>query len=92
MVREDPNNIIVACKDCSEKMYPNKGNFDIKVGNYVKIHFEEEHAGEFMWVKVKKVNGDMFEGILNNVPVLVEGISYGDKVTFAKDDVYDSIG
>lgn len=91
MVEEDPSNIIVTCTDCAEKMYPNKGNFDIKVGDSVKIHFEEEHAGEFMWVKVEKINGDIFEGILNNDPVLMNNVCYGDRVMFTKEEVCDRI-
>lgn len=91
MAREDPSNIFLTRKDCSEKMYPNKGNFDIKVGDYAKIHFEREDTGEYMWVEVKKVNGDAFEGILGNDPVLIEGVKYGDTVTFTKDEVCDRL-
>lgn len=91
MVKEDQSNIFVTCADCSEKLYPNKGNFDIKVGDSVKIPFVGEDAREFMWVNVKKVAGDMFEGILDNDPVFITGIACGDKVTFAKEDVCERI-
>ncbi len=87
MAREDQSNIIVTCRDCANNMYPNKGKFDVKVGDSVKIVFKGENGTESMWVIVKKVNGDVFEGILNNDPVLINGISCGDKVIFSKDEV-----
>ena len=91
MAREDPSNILLVCKDCSEKMYPNKGNFDIKIGDFVKIHFEREDAGEYMWVEVKKLNGKTFEGTLENDPFLIEDIKHGDIVTFTKDEVCERL-
>lgn len=91
MVRENSDNMIVTCKNCSEQMYPNKGNFDIKIGDYIKIRFEEEDKGEYMWVKVKNIDGDKYEGDLDNDPVLIRNISYGDRVKFTKDDVCDRI-
>ena len=91
MVSEDPGNIIITCKDCADRMYINKGNFDIKVGDFVKLRFDEGYGEEYMWVIVKKQNGDLFEGILDNDPVIMTNMKCGDKVIFDKNEVVDRI-
>lgn len=89
MVEEDQSNILMVCRECSKSMYSNKGRFDVKIGNFAKIKFSDENGNEYMWVRVEKANGDKFEGVLDNDPVLVKYVSCGDNVQFRKEDVLD---
>jgi uncharacterized protein YegJ (DUF2314 family) len=84
----ESQNIRVAHRECIEKI---KGTFDIEVGDYAKIRFEDDGQGEYMWVKVTNVTGDKLEGTLNNDPVRVKNIKCGDLVLFDKGDVCDKI-
>lgn len=90
---EDPNNILYVCKDCIEKMYPNKGLLKVGVGEFAKIKFTDENGSEYMWVKVTVVDKEKgeYEGILDNDPVIVECVKYGDNVSFKKDDIFDAM-
>ena len=89
MVTEDLSNIILICKDCHDQMYPDKGKLDVGIGNYVKIGFKGKYSNEYMWAKVTWGNGNEFEGILDNDPVIIEKLKCGDNVKFSKDDVCD---
>ena len=96
MVEEDPENIIMTCSDCIEKMYPNKGNFDPNVGDYVKMKFYGDKGNEYMWVKVAHIDlvetlddDYKFEGTLDNDPVLVKDIKCGDRIRFRKEDILE---
>ncbi len=86
---ENEANIVLTCKECSDEMYPNKGKFDVKVGEFAKIRFEAENSltSESMWIKVTKVNGDELEGVLDNDPIFIKSVKCGDIVTFKKEDV-----
>lgn len=92
MVMEDPKNIRLVCSDCSEKMYPKKGTFEIDVGNWVKLKFTDDmDRNEYMWVMVTKADkeNNTYEGELDNDPVLVDCIECGDEVEFQKEEVLD---
>lgn len=55
----------------------------LQVGEHVKLCFQEEgKTSERMWVKLTKIDGDKFEGKLDNDPFNLESIECGDKVSF----------
>lgn len=89
---EDPQNVVMICKDCAEKMFPDKGTFDVKVGEFVKLKFTDKFGTEYMWVKAIKVDkeNNKYEGLLDNDPVLVRCVTYGDKVEFHKENVLET--
>lgn len=86
---EKQGNIIAVCRECSEKMYPNKGTFDVNVGNIAKLKFTDENGTEYMWVEVLKVDkeNNKYEGRLDNDPALVQCVKYSDNVSFGKEDI-----
>lgn len=91
---ESIKNIAIVCGECMDKMFPNKGQFDIKVGQSVKLKFTNisaEIGDEYMWVEVTRVDkkNDKYEGILDNDPIIIKDIKYGDGVIFKKEDVFD---
>ncbi len=85
---ENPGNVGVVCRDCMEK---NKGTFEIEIGDYSKIRFGDSGPGEYMWVKVMYIDGNKIEGILDNDPIIVQNVKYGDKIIFDKGDICDRI-
>lgn len=90
MGNEDPKNVRFVCGECSEKMYPDKGTFDIDVGCFVKLKFTDDKLrNEYMWVEVIKADkeNNKYEGVLDNDPVLVDCIECGDDVEFQKEEV-----
>lgn len=86
---EDLKNIVSICKECSEKIFPDKGTFDIQVGDVAKLKFKDEFGTEYMWVKVIKVDKDnnKYKGSLDNDPVIVRYVRYNDIIEFRKEDV-----
>ena len=86
---EDPKNIMMVCKECGEKMYPNKGTFDANVGDFAKLKFTDPFGVEYMWVEVVSVDNEnnKYEGHLDNDPALVQCVTYGDNVEFRKEDI-----
>ena len=86
---EDEGNLRLVCKGCSEKMYPNKGTFDVQVGDFAKLKFTDGDDAEYMWVQVTKADKDskQYEGRLDNDPVLVQSVAYNDNVEFKKEDI-----
>lgn len=86
---EDLDNVVLVCKECGEKMYPNKGTFDVHVGDFAKLKFTDKFGSEYMWVKVVKADkeNNKYEGCLDNDPVLVQYVKYDDKIEFKKDDI-----
>lgn len=93
---ENPKNIMLVCKECSEKMYPDKGKFQVDIGQFAKLKFTDKSCSEYMWVKVVKVRdgqdyegGYDYEGMLDNEPIFVRNVEYGDVVKFNKQDILD---
>ena len=88
---ENQDNIMLICKDCADKVYPNKGKLTVDIGKFAKLKFTDINGSEYMWVKViraDKLKGD-FEGRLDNDPVLVQCVKYGDNIKFKKDEIFD---
>lgn len=86
---EDQKNIVMVCKECGEKMFPDKGTFDVNVGDFAKLKFTDSFGTEYMWVKAEKVDkeNNKYFGRLDNDPVIVQCVAYGDGVEFNKEDV-----
>jgi Uncharacterized protein conserved in bacteria (DUF2314) len=92
----DPN-IRITCTDCSKKLYPNAGKFtekQLKKAKLVKAMFTEEgKMSEHMWVKVEQVittnNITHVHGTLNNDPVDLTNIKFGDVVMVSASKVED---
>lgn len=59
---------------------------NVKRGDYVKLIFDDK---ERMWVKVKKHKGKKLIGVINNEPVLIEDVKFGDKVEFEPKNIID---
>lgn len=98
-------NIFTTCKQCSDKKYKafieNKGLDKLMnvIENakevFIKARFVEKSKVEHMWVRVNKLveeqNSILIEGILDNDPVLISNIKYGDIVKVALDDISNFI-
>lgn len=86
---ENPKNIMMVCSQCSDKMYPKKGTFDVNIGDFAKLKFTDSFGVEYMWVKVVSVDreNNKYEGCLDNDPVFVQFVTYGDNVEFRKEDI-----
>jgi uncharacterized protein YegJ (DUF2314 family) len=86
---EEQGNIIAVCRECGEKMYPNKGTFDVNVGDVAKLKFTDDNGTEYMWVEVLKIDkkNNKYEGRLDNEPVLVQSVVYNDTVSFGKEEI-----
>lgn len=86
---EDSRNVMLVCKNCGEKMFPNKGTFDVNVGDLVKLKFTDVNGSEYMWVEVVKADkeNNKYEGRIDNDSVLVQYVKYNDKVEFKKEDI-----
>ncbi len=63
---------------------------DLEIGHFVKLIFNEvgEELSERMWVEIKDIwEGETYVGDLNNEPVIVPGIKFGDKVMFRAEHI-----
>ncbi|MFA5401726.1 MAG: DUF2314 domain-containing protein [Dehalococcoidia bacterium] len=93
--KKSSNNVIPMCPECSEKMYPHKGKFkaeDIRIGDSIKKRFAEDGAApEHMWVIVTSIAGDKLVGTLDNDPVGMTSIKYGDRVELDITEVEDIV-
>lgn len=55
----------------------------------LKKRFVHEQSGEHIWINEIKISGDGYSGIVNNDPVMVTEIKYGDTVYISKQDITD---
>lgn len=89
---ENPNNIQYVCKECIDKLYPNKGKFtreQLLKAEYIKAPFTDGISTEHMWVKVTKVNENDLEGILDTEPTEISNVMYGDAVGVPFSEIED---
>jgi len=88
---EPLTNIGYLCPECGDERHKawqekNK-DFKIRVNDWCKIAFKEEEQTEHMFVKVRKIETipdkeTVYEGDLDNDPLHLKNIKYGDKVRF----------
>ncbi len=90
---EEREIIVAVCRKCGENMYPNKGTFDVNVGDFAKLKFTDGNGSEYMWVEVTKADNwnNKYEGRLDNDPALVQCVKYDDNVEFKKEDILQAI-
>lgn len=87
-----PNiNVVGICSDCSNQRHrdfqKNNPECNLNPGNFVKIAVKDDELVEHMWFIILSVDGDKIVGQLDNEPVLVTNISYGDTYGFAYKNV-----
>jgi uncharacterized protein YegJ (DUF2314 family) len=93
-VKESIHNIQYTCPEHSPK--PNAALIEGKVpedfiGTYVKKSFksdaEEGPRAEHMWVKIKRIHNGTLVGTLENDPIHVIGLEYGDLVAVKLEEI-----
>lgn len=52
----------------------------IKTGDYIKVKFEENGLAEHMWVIVNSTLDNKIVGQLDNEPIVIKNVHYGDVV------------
>ncbi len=57
----------------------------IKVGDSVKVCINNK---ERLWVHVTEVCGNNLKGTIDNCPITLEEVSFGDLISFRKENVY----
>ena len=90
--RENPDNVILVCRECSKKMYPNAGTYKrLDIGSFAKLRFTCGLNNEHMWLRVLTECGNgKYEGRLDNDPFMTyEKFQYGDIITFWVEEVED---
>lgn len=63
-------------------------------GEEVKLVFEldkpvAEVSAERMWVTIDRIEGKRIMGILDNDPIYLKELKAGDKLEFARQNIYD---
>jgi uncharacterized protein YegJ (DUF2314 family) len=94
MATKKQSNIRAVCSNCIDNK---KREFQNKhIGKllpdftHAKITFNQEKAKENMWVRVTDfIPPNIYIGKLNNEPVTINNISYGDEVTFHRKDIIE---
>jgi uncharacterized protein YegJ (DUF2314 family) len=91
--KDDDGNIVFMCPDCGAKMKEEFQRDMVRdpkyyVGKHVKIAFAGEDCTEHMWVQVYHADDEDLDGVLKNVPVMVN-MTVGDPVRFTLDDIED---
>jgi uncharacterized protein YegJ (DUF2314 family) len=87
-------NILYVCPECSEKLYPNKGKFTVEQllkADMVKSAFSAGKRVEHMWVKVSEVQVEdqLVKGALDNTPIEITHLTFGEIVFVPFKDVED---
>ena len=57
----------------------------VKVGDSVKICIDNK---ERLWVSVTEITENLLKGTIDNCPVVLENIDYGDTISFKKENIY----
>jgi uncharacterized protein YegJ (DUF2314 family) len=99
MVKENPNNIVAKCADCSEKQHKlwqrkNK-NLIINRGDFIKIAFTDTNGTEHLWLKVSQATTQgshkVYIGRINNIPVILSSYKYNQQIKVGRDEIEDYI-
>ena len=66
---------------------------NIEIGDNVKVCiWDDGNMPERMWVEITAINrvdGGSFQGELNNVPLGLEGLKFGDTLVFRPENILD---
>lgn len=61
-----------------------KDKSEIAIGDFVKLGLELPNGrGERMWFRVLAINGKKFIGALDNNPIVIEDIRFGERLKFS---------
>jgi len=58
----------------------------VKVGDSVKVCINNK---ERLWVEVTEINGGQLKGRIDNCPVFIDEVDFGDTINFRKENIYD---
>jgi len=58
----------------------------IKVGSSVKVCVNNK---ERLWVEVTSIDGGQLKGKIDNCPVVINEVAFGDAISFRKENIYD---
>jgi len=59
----------------------------IKIGDSVKVCV---NGAERLWVEVTEIqDGDLLKGKIDNCPIIIDDISFGDLLSFKKENIYN---
>lgn len=58
----------------------------VKVGDSVKVCVNNK---ERLWVKVTEIFGSKLRGTIDNSPIVIDDVNYGDFLNFKKENIYD---
>ncbi len=93
-MKEDKGNIIGVCGDCKDSQIVEVKNrmeeegLKVQRGDIVKVRFEQNGLNEHMWVRVTQVLlGGEIRGILDNQPIVVTDVKYGQVVVKSQDTI-----
>lgn len=66
---------------------PDKKELDeVKVGDSVKICINNQ---ERLWVEVTEINGGHLKGKIDNCPIVIDDVAFGDAISFRKENIYN---
>ncbi len=60
-----------------------------QAGFSVKKPFQDDHGGEHIWLTPVQYDGQNFQGMVNNEPVTVKNVKFGDRVSVAPTEISD---
>ena len=100
-MKEDPRNIQAVCPDfMAQKQEETQSKLAKHIENmknasqaYVKTCFYDGDKTEHMWIKVEEINEEKstITGRLDNEPVLVQNVFYGDMIQTTFDKIEEVI-
>jgi len=61
---------------------------EIKIGSSVKVNINRV---ENMWIEVTEINGSKIKGKIDEHPIKLEEVEFGDFVEFEKDNVINQL-
>jgi uncharacterized protein YegJ (DUF2314 family) len=57
----------------------------VKVGDSVKICINNK---ERLWIEVTEINGGQLKGKIDNCPIVIDDVAFGDSISFRKENIY----
>ncbi len=93
---ENIKNIEIICNDCAKERkrdFQKKFNKkELRVGDLIKKKFFNQEHNEHMWVKVIKIKSNgLIVGRLNNKPLVLKELRFGDIVKVRLKEISDLI-
>jgi len=59
---------------------------NVKIGSSVKVCINDQ---ERLWVEVTAIDGGQLKGKIDNCPVVINDVQFGDLISFRKENIYD---